>query len=121
MVFAVTGTGRCANGAWEVLENLPIKKVSPDELKGLHEDLDNPEHATTIYACSIQAEHMVELADNPHEFDKKHYYESPHEYIGNFHEKYLPYISSIFHNMYWDHRFPRLITDDQMKKLASKG
>ncbi|EAS01335.1 lysine-ketoglutarate reductase saccharopine dehydrogenase enzyme, putative (macronuclear) [Tetrahymena thermophila SB210] len=121
LVFAVTGTGRCANGAWEVLENLPIKKVSPDELKALHDDIDNPAHATTIYCCSILPEHMVEHSEHKDHFEKKHYYENPHEYVPIFHEKYLPYISSIFHNMYWDYKFPRLITDQHMKELAQKG
>jgi alpha-aminoadipic semialdehyde synthase len=35
MVFAVTGTGRVAQGILEVLEQLPHVKVDPDELKNL--------------------------------------------------------------------------------------
>lgn len=37
MVFAVTGTGRVAQGILEVLEQLPHVKVDPDNLKNLHE------------------------------------------------------------------------------------
>ena len=32
MVFAVTGTGRVAQGILEVLEQLPHEKVDPDDL-----------------------------------------------------------------------------------------
>lgn len=35
MVFAVTGTGRVAQGILEVLELLPHVKVDPDDLKNL--------------------------------------------------------------------------------------
>jgi len=35
-----------------------------------------------------------------------------------FHEKYLPYISAIFHCMYWNQRFPKLITSAQIRELA---
>lgn len=64
---------------------------------------------------------MVRHSEHEGLFDKKHYYESPHEYVSDFHERYLPYISSIFHNMYWDYRFPRLISDENIKILAQKG
>jgi len=37
LVFAVTGTGRVAQGILEVLEQLPHLKVDPDELKNLSE------------------------------------------------------------------------------------
>jgi alpha-aminoadipic semialdehyde synthase len=39
MVFAVTGTGRVAQGILEVLEQLPHVKVDPDDLKNLPEIL----------------------------------------------------------------------------------
>jgi alpha-aminoadipic semialdehyde synthase len=43
-------------------------------------------------------------------FDKEEYYKYPDRFEPIFHSKYLPYISAIFHNMYWDQRFPRLIS-----------
>ena len=42
MVFAVTGTGRVAQGSVEVLEQLPHVKVPPKELRAY---LANPENA----------------------------------------------------------------------------
>jgi len=49
----------------------------------------------------ITSEFMV-AEKNGRPFDKKDYYEHPSNYKPIFHEKYLPYISVIFHNMYWD-------------------
>ena len=39
LVFAVTGTGRVAQGILEVIEQLPHVKVDPDQLKNLPEIL----------------------------------------------------------------------------------
>jgi alpha-aminoadipic semialdehyde synthase len=41
MVFAVTGTGRVAQGILEVLEQLPHVKVDPDELKNIPTTIGN--------------------------------------------------------------------------------
>jgi len=41
LVFAVTGTGRCASGSLEVLEKLPHIKVPPSELRAFLADPAN--------------------------------------------------------------------------------
>jgi alpha-aminoadipic semialdehyde synthase len=117
-IFAITGSGRCAEGVLEILKCLPIKIVDPDELPGLVNDKDNPDHLSCIYVTFITAKHMVKPLDPSKEFSKQEYYSSPEAYTPMFHEKYLPYISVIFHCMYWDQKFPRLITSAQIKELA---
>lgn len=54
-------------------------------------------------------------------FDKSEYYRSPQNFKPIFSETYLPYITSIFHNMYWDQRFPRLISTEELRTLWKKG
>jgi len=118
LVFAITGSGRCAEGVLEILKCLPIKVVDPDDLSSLINDKDNPDHLSWIYVTHITAEHMVKPIDPNKEFSKQEYYSSPERYTPNFHEKYLPYISVIFHCMYWEQKFPRLITSEQIRELA---
>jgi len=43
-------------------------------------------------------------------FNNEDYKENPEKYETIFHEKYLPYISVLFNNMYWDSKYERLIT-----------
>ena len=65
---------------------------------------------------------MVRSVESPtKKFDKAEYYSHPSKYAPIFHEKYLPYISAIFNCMYWDTKFPRLISNEQMKSLVEKG
>lgn len=65
---------------------------------------------------------MVASCDSPTKpFDKNDYYNHPSKYRPIFHEKYLPYISAIFNCMYWDTKFPRLITNEQIKSSVEKN
>eukprot|EP01017_Pseudomicrothorax_dubius_P030263 TRINITY_DN3759_c0_g2_i1.p1 TRINITY_DN3759_c0_g2~~TRINITY_DN3759_c0_g2_i1.p1 ORF type:complete len:557 (+),score=152.08 TRINITY_DN3759_c0_g2_i1:52-1722(+) len=117
MIFAVTGSGRCADGCLEILKLLPHKIVAPEELADIVAAKGSPEQKTTIYITQILPQHMVE-PDGNFAFDKADYYERPNSYRPIFHEKYLPYISVIFNCIFWDARYPRLITCEQMQKLA---
>ncbi|EGR27359.1 hypothetical protein IMG5_197160, partial [Ichthyophthirius multifiliis] len=92
LIFAIIGNGRCAQGTLEVLQNFPIKIVSPDDLQLICADKNNQEHGKYIYF--------------------------PYEYTPIFHNKYLPYISVIFQNMQWEKKFPRLITDQQLQQIV---
>lgn len=62
---------------------------------------------------------MTPLDDNL-KFDKKDYYENPSKYKCNFHKKYLPYLSAIFHCIFWDHHAPKYIENKHLKDLADQ-
>jgi len=51
-------------------------------------------------------------------FNKTDYYTKPSDFNGCFAEKYLKYISVLFHAMYWDNRYPTLITASEIQDLA---
>jgi len=117
-IFAITSSGRCAQGVMEILECLPIKVVDPDELEGIVNDKENPAHRSVIYVTYIETQHMVKPAQEGKKFDKEEYYKKPDNFVPIFHEKYLPYISVIFHCMFWDPKYLKLITSEQIKELA---
>ena len=47
-------------------------------------------------------------------FAVSHYYEHPEVYEPIFHSRVLPYASAIVNCMYWDKRYPRLVTIEQV-------
>jgi len=134
LIFAITGTGRCATGVMEILEQLPTQYIDADEIAYLVKDKHNPKHKHVIYVTVINAQHMVapiestinrpiaSSLDKPIDvnkvFNKNEYYKHPELYKPIFHEKYLPYISVIYHCAYWEKKFHRLITTEQIKELA---
>lgn len=120
MIFAITGRGRTAKGCLEVLQNLPITEVGPNEVEALYLDKKNPNHRKTIYVVNINSEDTIVNRDPAKKFDKKDYYKNPTEYTTNFQTKYLPYISALFHCIYWDVGCPVYITNNNLKELAEK-
>lgn len=120
MIFVFTGgDGACSKGAREIFELLPHKYVRPDQLAELSQSRD-PGHRFRLYGCVVSSKDYV-VPNNPGEvFHKRHYYEHPEEYTSLFHQKIAPYASVVVNGVYWDERFPRLLTKAQMKELGSK-
>jgi alpha-aminoadipic semialdehyde synthase len=54
-------------------------------------------------------------------FDRAEYRHFPERYRPIFHERVAPYVSVLVNGMYWDHRYPRLLTKSQMRDLAIMG
>lgn len=70
------------------------------------------------------AEHFVQRADSSDPtaaFDRNHYYSHPEAYVPTFHNEIAPHISMLVTTMYWDRRFPRLISDEQLASLRAHG
>jgi saccharopine dehydrogenase (NAD+, L-lysine forming) len=120
LTIGVTGYGNVARGAWEILDLLPVVKVAPTELSALRSD--GAEHNSVIYAITFREEHTVTLAEtyNLPTFNLQHYYAQPHEYRSVF-ESYLPHLDVIINAVYWDARYPRLVTKDALRRHAGEG
>lgn len=123
LIFAFTGAGNVGKGARHIFELLPHEYVTLDELPNLRNDIKNGKRpANKLYAVNVFAEQMVSpLVPTNQPFDKQHYYAHPELYRGTFHEKVLPYISVLVNGMYWDYRFPRLVTKEHIKELRKQN
>ena len=80
MIFAITGRGRTAQGCLEVLRNLPITEISPDEVEKLCQNKEDPQHKKTIYVVNINSEDTIVPRDPEVKFDKNDYYKNPQKY-----------------------------------------
>lgn len=63
---------------------------------------------------------MIEPRDPEKKFDKKNYYANPQQYRSNFSTKYLPYITALFHCIFWDEGCPKYIKNKHLKSLAKE-
>ena len=113
-VFTFTGGGNVTNGALEIFKLLPHEFISPDDLPKLQNNFDNHK----VYGVICKTQNIVEHKENGTQFEEKHYFDYPEEYQPVFHEKVAPYTSVLVNGMYWDHRYPRLLTIEQMKTLS---
>lgn len=103
--IALTGGGRVANGAIEVLSALRIRKVTPEEF--LMASFREP-----VY-CQLNPRDYVERP-NDHNFDLNDFFQHPEHFVS----KFSPFTKStdIFISAhYWDPRSPKMFTTDDMK------
>ena len=115
LVFAFTGNGNVSKGAQEVFRELPHEWVSPNDLKDLAQGGGRDD---LVYGCIVEEEDMVARNDDGsgEPFSRAEYYTKPEKYSPIFHDKIVPYISCLVNCTYWDHRYPRLITKDQLRE-----
>ncbi|KAL4589354.1 hypothetical protein LXL04_002260 [Taraxacum kok-saghyz] len=124
LVFVFTGSGNVSLGAQEIFKLLPHTFVDPSKLPRLFDkgvDLCQPKRAFQVYGCVVTSKDMVERIESSEVFDKVDYYAHPERYRPVFHEKIAPYASVIVNCMYWEKRYPRLLTTKQLQDLTQKG
>src|SRR5690606_2385859 len=123
VIFAFTGSGNVSQGAQEIFNLLPHEYVQPSELPQLRKDLkEGKRPLNKLYATVVKPKDMVVRnggASGP--FDTKHYYAHPEEYSPVFHETIAPHVNVIVNGMYWAARFPRLLTNQQLRTLRRSG
>ncbi|MCX6243397.1 MAG: bifunctional lysine ketoglutarate reductase /saccharopine dehydrogenase family protein [Bacteroidetes bacterium] len=116
-VIGFTGYGNVSQGAQEICGLLPVKEISPAKLLELRHRPKLPDNI--IYKVIFQEEDLVERKDGQ-PFDLHDYYANPQDYQSTF-EKYIPHLSVLINGIYWDKRYPKLITKEYLKKAFAKG
>ncbi|KAL2936411.1 Alpha-aminoadipic semialdehyde synthase [Bienertia sinuspersici] len=127
LVFVFTGTGNVSQGAQEIFKLLPHTFVDPSRLPELFETAEcQNQHSRVskrtfqVYGCVVTSKDMVEPKDPNKTFNKADYYSHPEHYSPVFHEKIAPYASVIVNCMYWEQRFPRLLTTKQLQDVMNR-
>ncbi|MBN2798181.1 MAG: hypothetical protein JXX28_03470 [Deltaproteobacteria bacterium] len=112
LVIGITGYGRVAGGAWEILEHLPHTKVSPDALEARV-----AEGRREILAVEFREEHLVEPHAPDESFDLQDYYTRGKEGYTSILDQHLPHLTVLVNGIYWEERFPRLAGVKVLRKL----
>ena len=85
MVYAVTGTGRVAQGSIEVLEQLPHVKVPPSEQREWLAKPENANNKKQIVILILSSGDISRPIDNSKTFSKQDNYANLEEDEGYFH------------------------------------
>lgn len=106
MKIALSGTGRVAQGAAMVLEDMGIKKVSP--LAFVTQVFDRAVY-TQIHSFYYAKRKDGLTFDDVHDF-----YNNPSEYESDF-SHFLPHADIFINGIYWDNNAPAFFTKEQMR------
>ncbi|ORX56155.1 hypothetical protein DM01DRAFT_1320289 [Hesseltinella vesiculosa] len=122
LVFAFTGDGNVTKGALDVFKELPHEFVSPEDLPKLVQDT-NP-NLNKVYATHLKAEDYIEKKSGQRMDSFDEYLHKPELFHSRFHDKIAPYVNTVVTGAYWDPRYPRLLTNEQLSRIQdmqSKG
>lgn len=118
LTIGITGYGNVSRGAQEILNLLPVKDVTPEELLTLEGRQNHPKNL--FYKIVFQEQHLVQPVDPAYGFELQDYYDNPQNYVSIF-DRYIPYLGVLMNCMYWDERYPKLITKEQLKRHFDLG
>lgn len=125
MKVVLTGGGRVANGAAEVLEHAGIKRVSPQDFlakkynHAVFTQLDCKDYVTK----KLSSEQWQEWQDNKHRgmskpvnpFDLQDFFANPQNYESKF-APYTKVADLMINGIYWDNQAPQFFTAEDMAK-----
>lgn len=110
VVFTFTGDGNVSRGAQEVFKNLPHKFLTPEELPDLKQSYD----PKLVYGVVVTPMDYA-IPTKPDVSSLEHYYEhGASKFTSEFHETILPYTSVLVNCIYWEKKYPRLVTSAQL-------
>ncbi|MCG2725147.1 MAG: bifunctional lysine ketoglutarate reductase /saccharopine dehydrogenase family protein [Elusimicrobia bacterium] len=118
VIIGFAGYGNVSLGAQKILENFPVEEIKPERLASFFRNSDRDKIKTRIFKVVFREEHMVKPVSPDDKFELQDYYLHPEKYKSRF-EEYIPYLTVIVNAVYWDAKYPRLVTKDYLKKLYS--
>jgi alpha-aminoadipic semialdehyde synthase len=113
LVVGITGYGHVSGGAQEILNLLPVIEISPADLLKLKSIKKIP--SNVLYKVVFREEHLARPVSKAKAFELQEYYDHPEKFKGVF-EQYLPHLSVLMNCIYWDARYPRIVTKSYLEK-----
>jgi len=113
-VCGFAGYGHVSQGAQEIYDLLPVKEVAPEDIASI------PPSANVCHKVVFYERHMVERMDSSRLFDLQEYYKQPERYRGKF-SAYVPHLTVMVNGIYWEPKYPRLITNDVLRELYERS
>ena len=110
LICGFAGYGNVSLGAQEILDLLPVKEIEPKQLQSVSKNASTKH----VYKVVFKEQDIVEHFSGT--FNLHDYYEHPKKYISKF-ETYIPYLTVLMNCIYWNDRYPRLITKEYISTL----
>ncbi|KAF8982576.1 hypothetical protein BGZ46_001041 [Entomortierella lignicola] len=117
MTFTFTGSGNVSKGAQDVFKSLPCEFVDPKDLPKIAASKNS--RLDRVYAAEINIEDHIRHKTKNVFTSAEEYYANPEQFTSIFHKEIAPHSTMIINGAYWDERYPRLMTTEQLKAIQS--
>lgn len=114
LIVAFTGYGHVSQGAQEIYDLLPVREIRP------HEMATAPAAANECYQVVFREEDLVAPVAAGGRFELQDYYQHPEKYRSTFFS-YVPHMQMLVNCIYWEAKYPRLLTCAQLRELFDVG
>jgi len=115
-IVGFTGYGRVSKGAQEIFDLLPVVEIRPEDLSDFIKE--GKFSNKVVYKCEFRKLDLYEHSPKTDLFDLNELELHPDEYQTAF-EKFVPFLSILINGIYWEPRFPKLVTKEFMKSLSA--
>ncbi len=116
LIFAFTGRGHVSIAAQEIFALLPHQTIEPEQIPELVQCGKADPHK--LYKAVFLKEHLYQPRNPNEPFSRETLQQRPETYRNRFQE-FLPYLTVIVNGIYWEPRFPRIVTREDLKQLFS--
>lgn len=117
LILGIAGYGNVARGAQEILGWLPVADLEPAELASS----GTAAKGVPVLRCVVfREEDMAATRTAGGVFDLSDYYAHPERYRGRF-EEHLPHLDVLVNAIYWDERYPRLVSRAWARDAFAEG
>jgi alpha-aminoadipic semialdehyde synthase len=113
IVVGVAGYGNVSRGAQHILDLLDPVAIAPEDLGGALQP-------GQLYKVVFKEEHMVAPKESGESFDLQTYYDHPERFRPIF-GQVLDHLTMLVNCIYWEERYPRLVTIERLKELYDEG
>ncbi|MFC2079359.1 bifunctional lysine ketoglutarate reductase /saccharopine dehydrogenase family protein [Candidatus Bipolaricaulota bacterium] len=117
LAVGIAGYGNVSKGAQEILDLLPVSEVDASDLLTSHLPANV---SNTILKVVFREEDTVLPLVEGKVFELQELYDHPERYRAAF-DRYLPHLTVLVNCIYWEARYPRLITVEAAKALYASG
>jgi alpha-aminoadipic semialdehyde synthase len=115
LICGFAGYGNVFHGANEIIELLPVEEIRPDQVADV---AHNSKARDVVYKVVFKEEHTVQPIAPGDTFELQDYYDHPEKYRSRF-STYLPHLTLLVNCVYWEEKYPRLVTRQELRKLYS--
>ena len=112
LVVGFAGYGNVSAGAQALFDLLPHEELAPGELTSFMEEGSFSDRK--LYKVVFRESDIVRPLEPDQVFDLQDYYDHPQRYRSVF-EQYLLHLSVLVNCIYWDERYPRLVTNEWLR------
>lgn len=119
LVVGIAGYGNVSGGAQEILDILPTQSIAPAEVAAVAGD--RSVSSKVIYKVVLRESDLVEPLDPGRPFDLADYYRRGKTGYRGVCDRYVDHLSLLVNCIYWDDRYPRILTLEDCRRMWSGG